>query len=335
MGAATAVVTGGSGFIGAYLTRRLVEEGWSVRVMDTMARGEKSRLDPVIDHIELRTADVRDIDAVRKVCKGADVVFHLAAINGTENFYNHPDLVLDVGLRGALAVVEGARDAGVPDMVVASSAEVYQTPAVVPTDETVALMLPDSLNPRYSYGGSKIVSELIAFNYARDHYRQDAGVPAAQCLWARHGLQARHSAVPAARFRLEGAAGTEKRFRDSGGRQRDPRLRLRRRRRVSGIITMWEKGGHREIYHIGNDQEISIAELAAMTARSRRSRDGNQGRPGAGRRHAPALPRYLQDAGARLRPAGGPERRPRAHRRVVPDTPRGRHEEPFVEYNGR
>ena len=75
--------------------------------MDTMARGEKSRLDAVIDHIDLRTADVRDIDSVRNACKGADVVFHLAVINGTENFYKHPDLVLDVGLRGALAVVEG------------------------------------------------------------------------------------------------------------------------------------------------------------------------------------------------------------------------------------
>jgi len=49
---------------------------------------------------------------------------------------------------------------------------VYQTPAVVPTPETIALMLPDSLNPRYSYGGSKIVSELIAFNYGQDHYRK-------------------------------------------------------------------------------------------------------------------------------------------------------------------
>ena len=56
--------------------------------------------------------------------------------------------------------------------MVASTAEVYQTPAVVPTPETIPLMLPDSLNPRYSYGGSKIVTELIAFNYAKEHYRK-------------------------------------------------------------------------------------------------------------------------------------------------------------------
>ena len=54
---------------------------------------------------------------------------HLAAINGTENFYKRPELVLDVGLRGALAVVNAGRTAGVPDLVVASTAEVYQTPS--------------------------------------------------------------------------------------------------------------------------------------------------------------------------------------------------------------
>ena len=67
-------------------------------------------------------------------------------------------------------MVNAGRTAGVPDLVAASSAEVYQTPAIVPTPEAIPLMLPDSLNPRYSYGGSKIATELIGFNYAQDHY---------------------------------------------------------------------------------------------------------------------------------------------------------------------
>ncbi len=265
MGSRTAVVTGGSGFIGAYLTRRLVHEGWTVRVMDTMARGEKSRLDPVINDIDLQTGDVRDIDAVRTVCKGADVVFHLAAINGTENFYNHPDLVLDVGLRGALAVVEGARDAGVPDMVVASSAEVYQTPATVPTDETVALMLPDSLNPRYSYGGSKIVSELIAFNYARDHYSKMQVFRPHNVYGPDMGFKHVLPQFLLRAFALKEQAGDDKTFEIQGDGS-ETRAFAYVDDVVSGIITMWEKGGHREIYHIGNDQEISITELAMLTA---------------------------------------------------------------------
>src|SRR5689334_17806690 len=103
--AARVVVTGGGGFIGAYLVKRLVREGWDVVVVDTMVRGDAGRLTPVADDIELVTCDVRDEAALEKVFKGVDVVMHLAAINGTENFYKRPELVLDVGLRGALAVV--------------------------------------------------------------------------------------------------------------------------------------------------------------------------------------------------------------------------------------
>ena len=166
------VVTGGGGFIGAYLVRKLVHDGWNVVCVDNMLRGDQSRFADVADQVELHTCDVRDATAVTQACRGADVVFHLAAINGTENFYTRPELVLDVGLRGALAVVEACQAADVPDLVVASSAEVYQQPPSVPTNEDVPLMLPDSLNPRYSYGGSKIVSELIAFNYGQDHFRK-------------------------------------------------------------------------------------------------------------------------------------------------------------------
>ena len=71
----------------------------------------------VASDVELFTCDVRDQDALEKAFNGAEVVMHLAAINGTENFYKQPELVLDVGLRGALAVVNAGRAVGVPDLV--------------------------------------------------------------------------------------------------------------------------------------------------------------------------------------------------------------------------
>lgn len=256
-----AVVTGGGGFIGAYLVKRLVRDGWDVAVVDTMVRGDASRLAEVADDIELFSCDVRDEQALERAFSGAQVVMHLAAINGTENFYKRPELVLDVGLRGALAVVNAGRSAGVPDLVVASTAEVYQTPSVVPTPETIALTLPDSLNPRYSYGGSKIVSELIAFNYARDHYDRvqvfrPHNVYGPDMGWkhvlpqfitrAISGSEANTGSVP---FEIQGD-GTETRafcFVDDI---------------VEGILTMYANGGHRAIYHIGNDEEVTILELA-------------------------------------------------------------------------
>jgi UDP-glucose 4-epimerase len=254
------VITGGGGFIGAYLVKRMVADGWDVAVVDSMVRGDASRFAEVASAVELFTCDVRDQDELEKAFKDAEVVMHLAAINGTENFYKQPELVLDVGLRGALAVVNAGRAAGVPDLVVASTAEVYQTPAVIPTPETIPLMLPDSLNPRYSYGGSKIVSELIAFNYGRDHYRQvqvfrphnvfgpNMGWKHVEPQFIMRALAAQAAGDPT--FAIQGD-GTETRsfcYVDDV---------------VEGILTMYEHGGHREIYHIGSDEEISIRDLAA------------------------------------------------------------------------
>jgi UDP-glucose 4-epimerase len=256
------IVTGGTGFIGSYLVRRLVQDGWDVGVVDTSVRGDLGRLADVADDIELFSYDVRDEDSLVQAFKGADVVMHLAAINGTENFYKHPELVLDVGIRGAIAVVNAGRTAGVPNLVAASSAEVYQTPAIVPTPEDISLTLPDSLNPRYSYGGSKIATELICFNYAQEHYRSvqvfrphnvygpDMGrkhvVPqfilrAAAEHGSAHGLP-----VP---FPIQGDGSETRAFcfvEDI----------------VDGVLAMYARGGHREVYHIGNDEEVTIEDLA-------------------------------------------------------------------------
>lgn len=260
------VVTGGGGFIGAYLVRRLVRDGWDVAVVDTMVRGDANRLTDVIDEVELHSCDVRNEDALEKAFRRAELVIHLAAINGTENFYKRPELVLDVGLRGALAVVNAGRTAGVPDLVVASTAEVYQTPDVVPTPETVQLMLPDSLNPRYSYGGSKIATELIAFNYGQDHYRKvqvfrPHNVYGPDMGWKHVIPQFITRAVAAGRgadfpvpFEIQGA-GHETRafcFVDDV---------------VDGILRMYASGGHREIYHIGNDEEVTIGDLAVRVGK--------------------------------------------------------------------
>ena len=255
-------VTGGAGFIGAYLVKELVHRGWDVVVIDNLARGADSRFASVADQVRLETCDIRDEDAVTKAIDGREVIFHLAAINGTENFYKRPELVLDVGLRGALSVVGACKRAGVPDLVVASSAEVYQTPPMVPTPEDVALMLPDSLNPRYSYGGSKLVSELIAFNYAQDHFRKvqvfrphnvygpDMGWKHVVPQFILRALECREAANPA--FQIQGTGHETRAFAYVDD-------------VVDGIIRMYEHGGHREVYHIGNDEEVSIRDLVHRT----------------------------------------------------------------------
>ncbi len=157
------LVTGGLGFLGSRVVRRLAAGGHDVRVLDNGFRG-RGELDVEVD---LREADIRDARAVREACAGIETVVHLAAVQGTGNFYAIPDVVLDVNLRGVLNVAEACAEEGVRRLFFSSSSEAYGVPSRFPTPEDDPLVVPDVLNPRYSYGGSKIAGELVAVNYAR------------------------------------------------------------------------------------------------------------------------------------------------------------------------
>src|SRR6185312_12767443 len=165
------LVTGGTGFLGSALVRRLIAEGEQVRVMDNNSRGRAARLADLEGAYDYVDGDIRDLSVTAKACEGIDVICHLAFVNGTEFFYTKPDLVLDVAMKGMINVIDGAIAARVPELMVMSSSEVYQEPRRVPTDEHVALSIPDPLNPRYSYAAGKIMSEIMAINFGR-HFKR-------------------------------------------------------------------------------------------------------------------------------------------------------------------
>src|SRR5262249_2256998 len=166
------LVTGGSGFIGAALTKALLQAGNRVRVLDDNSRGSPRRLAEAAGDIEFIVGDIRDAATVEKAARGVDEVHHLAFVNGTEFFYKVPELVLDVGVRGMINVIDACRRHDVGTLVLASSSEVYQTPPNIPTDESAPLIVPDPLNARYSYGASKLISEIMAINFGRKFFER-------------------------------------------------------------------------------------------------------------------------------------------------------------------
>jgi len=257
------LVTGGTGFIGSALVKRLVSDGHSVRVIDNNSRGALSKLGDVINDIEFIETDIRDSNVVVKSANGIDSLIHLAFVNGTEFFYSKPELVLDVGVRGMLSVIDACRKNGIGELVLASSSEVYQTPSVVPTDETASLSIPDVLNPRYSYAGGKLISELMAINYGRgggfdrvmifrphNVYGSDMG-------WEHVIPQFILRAIDLIKANPEGVI--EFPIKGDG---RQTRAFVYIDDFINGLICMLDKGQHLSIYHIGNPEEITIREVA-------------------------------------------------------------------------
>jgi nucleoside-diphosphate-sugar epimerase len=159
------LVTGGAGFIGSAVTKKLVSLGHEVRVLDDMSRGNYDRLRGL--PVATVSGDIRDENTVLAAMQGMDSVIHLAYLQGTQTFYAEPRQVLDVAMRGMLNVLFACEQTGTGELLLVSSSEAYQVASVVPTPETIPLTVPDVLNPRYSYGGGKIACEIMSLAWAR------------------------------------------------------------------------------------------------------------------------------------------------------------------------
>ena len=257
------LLTGGCGFIGAALTRRLVREGHSVRVLDNQSRGSAERLAGISGQIEFIEADVRDTEAVKKAARGVTTVCHLAFINGTEFFYSKPELVLDVGVKGMINVIDACLDNGIKELALCSSSEVYQTPAEIPTGETVPLVIPDLLNPRYSYAAGKIISEMMTVNYGRRSFERVTIFRPHNVYGPDMGWE---HVIPQFVVRMKelSSAGTDTVRFPIQGDGSQTRSFVYIDDFIDGVMLVLEKGEHMGIYHIGTMEEVSVADLAAM-----------------------------------------------------------------------
>lgn len=138
------LVTGGAGFIGSHLARRLVADGAAVRVVDNLSTGNLARLEDVNSSIEFIEGDLADEGFGDQVLQGIDYVFHQAAVPSVQRSVLDPLTTNRANVTATLNLLESCRRARVRRFVYAASSSAYGDTEVLPKRETMA---PNPLSP--------------------------------------------------------------------------------------------------------------------------------------------------------------------------------------------
>jgi len=155
------LVTGGAGFIGSNLCKRLVAEGCFVRVVDNLLTGKRSNLASVMDKIEFVEGDMGVPEVARSVVKGIDVVLHEGALPSVPRSVDDPAATHRHCVDATFTLLLAARDARVKRFVYAASSSAYGDTPTLPKVET---MRPDPLSP---YAVGKLVGEHYCSVFAK------------------------------------------------------------------------------------------------------------------------------------------------------------------------
>jgi UDP-glucose 4-epimerase len=155
---ARAVVTGGSGFIGSHVVDALVDAGHQVTVLDHRVRPHRS-------DVAYEDVDLMDLSSVLAATKGADHVFHLAAVSNVNYAYKYPVYTTALNVVGTANVLEAVRVNGTGRVYLASTVWVYNgAPAVDSVDESTPFYLDGA---GHIYTSTKMASEMVCHNYGR------------------------------------------------------------------------------------------------------------------------------------------------------------------------
>jgi UDP-glucose 4-epimerase len=254
------LITGGAGFIGSHLVERCLAEGWQVTILDDLSTGAFENL----AHVKMkppfsyRIESVFNEPVVAELVDSADVVFHLAAAVGVKLIVNSPVRTIETNVHGTEVVLRCAAKKGKPVML-ASTSEVYGKSTRLPFREEEDLVLGSTSIARWSYAASKALDEWLALAYWRER-----GLPVTVLRFfntvgprqtGRYGM-----VLPT--FVRQALRGEPLTIHETGEQRRcftyvedvvEALVRLAQTPAAVG-----------EVVNIGNDQEVTINELAAL-----------------------------------------------------------------------
>ena len=162
----------------------------------------------------------------------------------------------DVAVKGISNVIDGCLKNKIKELYLASSSEVYQTPNKIPTNEFEPLKVPDIFNPRYSYGGGKILTELMGIHYGKKYFKK-------LIIFSPHNVYGKNMGyehvVPEFIKRLKVLKGRNFKIQGTGN---EIRSFIYIEDFINAFNLILNKGKHLNIYNIGTSEKIKIKYLA-------------------------------------------------------------------------
>lgn len=147
------LVTGGAGFIGSNIVKKLLENNKNVRVLDNLSTGKVENLKPFLDKIEFINEDFTNLETAKRATEGVDYVLHHGAIASVPRSIDDPIKTNDANIMGTLNILIASKEAGVKRFVYAASSSAYGDSPIMPKEES----MPTS--PKSPYAIQKLTAE--------------------------------------------------------------------------------------------------------------------------------------------------------------------------------
>lgn len=250
------LVTGGSGFIGSAIVNKLTsQKNYKIIVFDNLSRKNRNFIKN--KNVKYIFGDIRNLKHLKKCFNlNIDAIVHLAYINGTSSFYKIPCDILEVGTKGIINLLDLSIKNNVKEFYLASSSEVYHLPKKIPTDEEESIKIPDIHNPRYSYSGGKIISELFCIHYGKKYFNK-------MVIFRPHNVygpnMGNEHVVPQLIEKIKNMG--KKNILKIKGSGKETRAFMFIEDFADAFDLLVRKGKHLNIYNLGNSEQISINSL--------------------------------------------------------------------------
>jgi len=250
------LITGGAGFIGSHLAEKLIARGDQVVIFDNLSTGSANNLSGIKEKIKFEEGDILDKDVIDKLVSESDYVVHLAAALGVFNIVNKPLESLKTNLQGSEIVLEACDKYRKP-VLVASTSEIYGKNDKVPLNEEDDRIIGHPLKSRWSYSEAKAVDESLAYFYYLENKLPIRIVRFFNTVGPR---QVGHYGMVVPRFV---SAALKNELLSVYGSGNQIRCFCHVADAVRGLLLVMDSDkAVGEVFNVGNNQQISIMELA-------------------------------------------------------------------------